>query len=317
MVTKTLQRGCRASLVAGLLLSLSCARPPREADVPPPAPTLAPACPTRTVTVPRLRFGVIRYGSTEYIHAGYEPVISYLQTRLGIPVDLVVVEHYDSLVAALDRHELDAGFLTPVAYVKAHEKDPCLMPLTTRVQDGLFHYNGYIVTRRDAGFSDLRQLAGRKIAFVAPSSASGYVFAMHRLITAGLQPDRDFGNILFMGDHSAVLRAVLERRADAGATWSKALEIEAHAGQDIGALQILGITGRIPNDVLVVRTDLDARLVDQIRSTMLGLNTMTSEGREALRLMFDVQGFVAVDDDFYEPVRSTLAQLRRTGVSFQ
>ena len=298
-----------------LLLALACTQNPDEALISAANSTPAETCPAKTATATRLRFGVIRYGSSTYIHAGYEPLVRYLQEHLGMPVDLVVVEHYDSIVSALARREMDLAFLTPVAYVKAKEKDTCLQTLATRVQDGAFHYAGYVVTRRDAGFSDLRQLAGKRIALVAPSSASGYVFPMQQMIAAGLDPKKDFANILFVGDHSAVLRAVVEGRADAGATWSKALQIEGQAGLDIGSLQILGITGHIPNDVMVARSDLDSVLIARVMTIMLGLNTMTDKGREALSLMFDVNGFVAVDDAFYDSVRQTMSALRRAGVS--
>jgi len=297
------------------LLTLACTRSSDETLNPAVTPVVSDTCPARTASVTSLRFGVIRYGSSTYIHAGYEPIAEYLQERLGMPVELVVVEHYDSLMTALDRHEMDVGFMTPVAYVKARKKNACLQLLSTRIQDGASHYTGYVITRRDAGFSSLKDLAGKRIAFVEPSSASGYVFAMELLLRAGLDPSKDFANIMFLGDHAAVLRAVVEGHADAGATWSKALEIEGHSGVDIGSLRILGITERIPNDVLVARSDLDYQLTERIRNIMLGLNTMTKEGRRALSLMFDVNGFVSVDDSFYDGIRQTLTTLRRMGVS--
>ena len=75
----------------------------------------------------------------------------------------------------------------------------------------------------------VEELRGRTIAFVDPASSSGYIYPMVLLIRRGLVRDRDpktfFKDALFAGTHEAALRALLQGRVDAAASFDQAPQL--------------------------------------------------------------------------------------------
>lgn len=252
------------------------------------------------------------WGSRDSLDA-YAPVARFLASRIGIEVELIPIEHYDDLVEKLSRGDVDLAKLPPLAYVKAHEQIPCLRLLRTMVVDGAVHYSGYVIVRRDSPITDLGALAGKRIAFVERSSASGYLFPLGRLMSAGLSPGLDFTNAIFLGSHDAVIRAVLEGRVDAGATFQGALKSARMKEIDTGSLRVLGVTGRIPLDALVARPGLESGLVEAVSQALDELNNTSETGRKALGGLQYVNGWVPTSDSFYGPVREVLSKVRALG----
>jgi len=170
---------------------------------------------------------------------------------------------------------------------------------------GSVHYSGYLLVRSDSPITRARDLAGRRVAFVEPTSASGYLFARRYLEQEGLDVARDLRGTPFLGSHDAVLRAVLSGEVDAGASFEGALRRARKIGIDTASLRILAITGRIPLDALVAVPDLDPGLIERIQAALDDLNTTNPEGRSALAGL-DIVGWVRSDDSLYDEIRKVL-----------
>ncbi len=237
----------------------------------------------------------------------FGPVARFLSARIGVPVDLAAASRYDELADWISRGMVDVALVPPLAYVRAKERIACLRLLRTMVVGGTVHYSGYIVVRDESPITSARDLAGRRIAFVEPSSASGYLFARHWLGHEGIDPDHDLAGAAFLGSHEAVIRAVLSGEADAGATFQGAVQRARQLGLDTASLRILAITGRIPLDALVATPDLDPGWIARLDETLDRLNTAHPEGRAALARLVDIVGWAPSDDRLYDEVREVLA----------
>lgn len=305
-------------LVTGTLAALpgGCRdRPPRESpgktqDM---ASVRSPDCPVGNHVPDRIRFAVGGFWGADSGYKTYQPVADFLTGHLDVPVELVADPSYDHVVNLLEQGEVELALLPPLSYVMAREKMPCLKHLRTMVVDGSVYYSGYILVHRDSGISSLTDLAGRRIGFVDPSSASGYLIPMARLQAEGLKPERDLQNAVFLHTHDAVIRAVLDRKVAAGATFQGALKVARQKELDTGSLRVLAVTGRIPLDSIVVRAGLDPTFVEKLMAALDELNATNTEGRRALRLLRGINGWVPSDDALYEPVRETLAKVRNNG----
>lgn len=266
---------------------------------------MAGGCAAGTTSPERLRFAVVRSGSSSFDRDGYVPVAGFLSARLGIPVDLVAVDRYADLAVVLEAGGAEFALMPPLAYVEARERIPCLRPLVTMAAEGEVWYSGYILVPRDSDVTSIEQLAGRRVAFVERHSASGYLFPAMRLRAAGIDPERGIEPV-FLGDHMDVLRAVAERRVDAGASFGSAIKAARKLGVDVSSLRVMAITGRIPLDAVVARPDLDEGIVARVERAFRELNVLTPAGRAALGLLEGVDAFVPTTDEFYEPVRAAL-----------
>jgi phosphate/phosphite/phosphonate ABC transporter binding protein len=279
------------------------ARSPAEDD---PAPF--PACPPGTAVVPMLRLGLPAHGVPRMRDT--RALADLLGARAGTPVEIIVSDRYEDLTSGLRTGSLDAAVLPPLEYVRAKDLDPCLEARLTQVMSGRARYSAFLVVRKDSGLTDPRQLAGRRVAFVGPDSASGWLFAVNRLLESGIDPFRDTAEVRFLGNHRAVLLAVLEKASDAGATYPGALEAARRDGLDVGALTLLSIGGRIPHDAVVVRPGLDAGQARALVEAMASVNTLTPEGRQALALQEGLNGWIPTTDAFYDEVRGVERRVR-------
>lgn len=286
---------------------LGCAgdRGPRDAGTS--ASPAGDACPAGSRVPDRVRFGLVGFWGTRTQEEAFEPVARFLFARIGVPVDLVAASRYDELGDWIFDGRVDIALVPPLAYVKAKARVPCLRLLRTMVVDGTVHYSGYIVVRDDSPVTRARDLAGRRIAFVEPSSASGFLFARHWLQAEGMDPDRNRVETAFLGSHEAVVQAVLSGEADAGATFQGALRRARQRGLDTASLRILAVTGRIPLDALVAAPDLDPGWVARLDEALDRLNTAHPEGRAALARLVDMVGWARSDDRLYDEVREVLA----------
>lgn len=258
-----------------------------------------------------LRFGIL---AEDGIRAeGYRPLTEYVARTLGRPVELHPVPGRGELPAMLGRGEIDFAVLPPLAYAEAaFRPKPIVALLACSVRQGKGSYRGYLVTTQAGDVRSVAQLAGRRVAFVHPSSTSGYLYPVQVLRREGvIGPDQEPGDVfevLFAGSHLEVARAVAEGRADAGAIFDAGIEMASRAGIDAGSFRILARTDPIPHEAMAARATLDPDLRERLRAAVLNVDTRTAQGRDVLRtLSHDVQlnGFVACDPTLFEPIRRT------------
>jgi len=296
-------------LVATFALLMACT-PPVQAPVP--TPRVRPA--TEKIFVPpagfvRLRVAVPPVLAKESLEQSYAKLLEYLSRHLGVPVELVVGDSYDDVVTRTAAGAFDAAVLTPYTYARVSEKVK-LSCLVQMLGDGSATAAGYIVVREDSQIRSLGDLPGTRFGFVDRSSTSGYLYAVKAMLDAKLEPRRHLGSTEFLGNHEAVLQAVLEGRVDAGATYQGALvALKRSAGIDPLSFRVIAKTARTPRDIVCVQPTVPAEVQDELRRLLLLLTVRDRAGREILSPM-NVNGFQPPDDAAYDEVRGVAAAVR-------
>jgi phosphate/phosphite/phosphonate ABC transporter binding protein len=175
-------------------------------------------------------------------------------------------------------------------------------------------YSSAVFTRASSPITCLEHLRGKRMAWVDPASAAGYVYPKLKLASLGFLASTTFAQETFYRTHEDVTRAVFDGRADAGATciayypdtrkiqsagWSKG---DAHRDEDV---RILVTAGPIPTDAIVVSRRLEEskrrHLVDALMKVSVAAAT-----RDLVRRLFSGEGFVYVGASQYEPLRALL-----------
>lgn len=234
---------------------------------------------------------------------------AYLARELGGAVPIRRYPNVGALGEALAAGHVDVAWLTPTAYVAATAKGK-VRPLVRFVRGGYAYYRSGLFVRKDAPLYKIADLKGKKMIWAPEGSASGRMFPLAMLRKQGLDPAKFFSQQLSATDHRDVCQAVLEGRADAGATISDEVPASASpvadgcrgAGIDPAAFRVLATSDRIPSDVFAARDGLPPVVERRMRETLLGLGT-SDEGRALLRGVFKADGFAEAADEDYEPVR--------------
>jgi len=298
-------------LILGILVACGGDAPPPVVEAPrEPAPLLPDGCVPGRAYPDTLRIVSTPYMGTDAFREIYQDIARGLSEKLNMPVEWTIGDDYQAAVDTLLSGEAHVASLTPLAYVKAREREPCLKLLATQISRGDTRYSSFILVRKDRGISSVKQLEGKRIAFVNPTSASGFLYPMATLIRAGLDPERVLEDAVFLGSHPKVIEAVVAEEVDAAGTFFSAVAAARAERVDIGVLRVLSLAGRIPFDAFVAHRDMDNELARRIRDVLLSLNTTTDLGRAVLGHQVEINGWVLPSEDAYQTVRETLALVR-------
>lgn len=251
-----------------------------------------------------LTFGISQpYGpeAAERVPAVVEP---YLSKALKGPVKVVRFATSDELADALAAGKVDLAWITPLAFVRASQKNDGVTALSKATRKGNLFYRAAYIVKKDSDLGSLAALQGKKVAFVSKTSTSGYLFAREMLAKESLKPDGFFSEEVFAGDHPAVCKAVRDGKVDVGATFAS----EPAEGKDVVAsgcedeppvsdFKVVASTGNLPNEVIAARDFFPPARVNDVIATF-GRMDGTAEGKKVLEA-FRVDGWgVAVEGDF-------------------
>lgn len=245
----------------------------------------------------------------------YALVARRIGERLSRPTELIVAADYRRCGADLD----EVCFVCSIPYVlladaAAIAMTPIAAPvLVGRRYGGRPVYFSEVVVRADSPYRSFGDLAGTAWAYNEPFSHSGFMIALHRLATAGL--DASFiGEWVETGYHDDALRAVIDGRAEWAAIDSQVLRLWRRADPTIRhrlrSLEQLGpsviqpvvastrrLTSRERGAVLSVLIDLDG--------DALGRAVLAGSG---------IRRFVPVADGDYDDIRDKMGLVRSAGL---
>ncbi len=211
------------------------------------------------------------------------PLVRYLEQRLGVKAEYVPVTDYAAAVEALANQQVDlawfGGFTFVQALVRSGGK---AVPLVQREEDEKFR-SVFITT--DDKVKTLADLKGKTVSFGSQSSTSGHLMPRSFLLSAGVDPDRDFKRVAYSGAHDATVAAVASGKVDAGAlnisVWEK---LVADKKVDPAKVRVFHTTPPYYDYNWTVHADMPAATREKLAKAFLDLNKSTPEGREILDL---------------------------------
>lgn len=266
----------------------------------------------------KLVFGFVPSVEADKIAENAQPMADFLTKELGMPVETYTTQDYAGLVEAMKSGQVDIGSLPPLAYVLAKDRGAAEVLVKTS-RRGSPTYHAMFTARAGSGINKIEDAKGKRIAFVDPSSASGFLFPAAFLKKQGIEPDSFFSQTVFAGGHDAAIRAVYTGEVDVAATYddarNKLEKLDAYKDVKTKVVSI-GKTDEIPNDTISVRSGLPADLVAKIKAAFLKYKD-TPEGKKTLDDVYEVDDLLDATDADYDPVR-TVAQAMGVGLeSFQ
>ncbi len=282
----------------------------KPAVTPDPARASQPAANASPYANQVLKLGRIPFTNPTAMVQKHNKFLEYLTKKLGVKqTRLQTASDYNGIMNLLVKGEIDIAWLASMSSVEARD-NPDIQLLVKPIRFGTTSYRGIIIARQDSGIRSLKDLKGKKFAWVEKESASGYTFPKSLLLEAGLNPEKDFSESAFLNKHDAVVLNVLLGKYDAGACYDDARNTLRDKSK-MDELTILASTQDISNEPIVVRKSLPQDLIDKIRQALLDLSNKNTEGQEILKDLTDVQGFVPVketDYDYIEKVQKLLEQ---------
>ncbi|MCP4806567.1 MAG: phosphate/phosphite/phosphonate ABC transporter substrate-binding protein [Proteobacteria bacterium] len=267
--------------------------------------------------VTKLRWGMAAYREPETFEARWQPIWDRVGEELGVEIELVALEPYEEMEAAMARGDIDGATFWPWAYVAAAERLP-LQLIGTHIGSGSLTYGAYVIALEDQAVRDvnvLEDLEGTPFGYVHPRSTSGFLFPAAMFSRAGLDPLEDIDERWF-GTHAGVYDAVTNGEILAGAVFAGELEFGPLRNPEALQVRIVAKSPRIPYGAYVLSGSLPTEAADGIGMALNGIDTRTPHGRALLAPLQDINGFLPVKDSHYDDVRGVRDTLESQGIQW-
>jgi phosphonate transport system substrate-binding protein len=244
----------------------------------------------------------------DLVEANGKRLSDYVKKKIGLEVNTLVAKDYASLVEMLKAGKLDFAFFPPFSLVKAEEKAGAHL-LLKAVRRGRDVSYGAIIVRADSSILKLEDLEGKKIGWVDAQSATGYLIPKADLIrNLKVKPDTYLGKQTFLKTHDELVKAVLDGRVDAGATWvndpqgkSGAWHRHVKNAEQSAQIRMIHVTSPLPGDALATTGKLwkqENAMVQQVTKVLQRMGEGL-DGRQILRDLYGIDKMVpALPKDF-------------------
>lgn len=262
---------------------------------------------------PTIRLGFIPGEGAADLRLKVDDLAKMIGKKTGIEVLPYVGSSYSDLIEKIVQKKVDVAFLSALSFVEA-ESQVGLKVLLKKVWEKGFYYS-VILSDARSPIRTLKDLKGKRLAFVDKKSASGYLYPLVAINKSGLRVPEDFKSVIFSGSHDQSVSALKAKAVDAIAVFSNDPKGKDSAWtQHKGALKdVRAVWGSaaIPNDPLCVRNDFyetNPKLTHDFMFGLIELNEDPQLGVEFRRLL-GTKSLMTATSGQYEPVREMYREI--------
>jgi phosphonate transport system substrate-binding protein len=238
---------------------------------------------------------VVRIGAVAYAPSAvtiFEDIRRYFDHR-GMSIDYVLFSHYDALVEALRKGEVDIAWNTPLAHAQYHRKAGNASQ-TLVMRDVDCNVRSVLVVRADASVRTPLDLAGKSLVLGSRQAAEATVLPVHFLRGQGVNFDRikihsldgkaDLrGNPCSSEVH--VLAALNEGKGQAGIIGERFWKhLSEHEPDRVSGLKVIWVSPPFSHCVFTASKDFDKDLAARFTRLMIAMDPSDPLAAEAMRL---------------------------------
>ena len=264
-------------------------------------------------TKKELIMGLVPVSNAEKLIEDVDPLYKLLSQKTDKEVKGFIATNYIGVVEALGSGSVDFALIPPFAYLLANKKHGSEALLTSINKDGAPGYYSIILARSDKNINNVEDLKGKKIAFVDPSSTSGYIFPAVILNDHNIDLEKDI-QYQFAGGHDKALQLLLNGDVDAIGTYESIFRKFSKEFPDMNTkTKVLEKSDLIPGVTLTVSSKLDNETKEKIKKAFLEVTT-EKESENLLYDLFGIKGFQEADINNYKTVET---KLERMGIDLE
>lgn len=290
-----------ASCLLAVVLAAGCSQGTNNENY---APSFAP--PPSISATPEYVFAPLPVQNPAHLFDIYAPLIDYLNSR-------VINAHFHlqaSRSFADFEKNLHAGhfhFALPNPYETVNAVRHGYRVFGKMGDDETFR--GVILVRRDSPIKQISDLRGKTISFPAPTALAASLMPQYFLHTQGIDINKDI-KLMYSGSHDSTIMNIYLAKASAGAVWlPQWLAFSSKRPEIASQLIVRWQTGTLPDNGLIVRNDVPADIIAQVKDALFSLH-QSEEGRKILAHI-GTSRFEAADDKRYDPVREFIQRFTK------
>ena len=243
-----------------------------------------------------IRLGSVAEDIPAVMHQRLTPLTKYLGAAIGRNVVLTLSPNMPAAIDALTNGGVELTYLTPVAYLKAHEMGNAQL-LAKLVTNQQAYFQLFIVVREDSSIKNVSDLAGKSFAFGDPAAL------LQKAVVANSGVSLEsLGSRAFLGHYDNIVRGVLNKDYDAGIV----TDSKARAWEKKG-LRVIYRSPQLPPYNIAATGKLDKLLFHKLQRALLSLDGTKPDHRKVLDAMgVGYDGFAATNDAEYDVIRKLI-----------
>jgi phosphonate transport system substrate-binding protein len=228
------------------------------------------------------------------------PLTQYLSDKIGTPVSFHASPNLNSTVEDLGLNTTQIAYLTPAAYLEAHEKYAAV-PLVNPLNKGKGTFTLMIVVQKDSAIKTMQDLRGKKFALGDKKA----ILQPAVVESAGIKLE-EFSAYEYLNHYDNIAKAVINGDFDAGIVKDSIAEKFAAQG-----LRVIHTSVPLPSYVFAVNKNLPPKIIARLKAAMLALKADTEENKAILTaLEKGYDGFESADDKNFDGIRKLLAHAK-------
>ena len=225
------------------------------------------------------------------------PLTKYLSAQTGLKVDFRASPNLGSAVDELGKNTTQIAYLTPAAYLEAHEKYSAI-PLVNPLNKGKGTFTLMIVVAQDSPIKTVDDLRGKKFAFGDKKA----LLQPATVESSGIKL-QEFASYEYLNHYDNIAKAVINGDFDAGILKDTVAEKFATQG-----IRVIHTSPALPSYIFAVNKNLPAKTISKLKKAMLALKDDTEEHKAILSsLEKGYNGFEASSDKDFDGIRKLLA----------
>ncbi|MBW1803851.1 MAG: phosphate/phosphite/phosphonate ABC transporter substrate-binding protein [Deltaproteobacteria bacterium] len=244
-----------------------------------------------------LIFGSVAMDIPAVMHKRLKPLTKYLSKRLNKKVVLKLSPNMGAAINEAAKGTVDIAYLTPVAYLRAHEKGNAQLIAKT-VTNGKASFKLMIVVKESSPIKSVKDLQDKSFAFGDERA----LLQRAVVVGAGINLNQ-FKEYRFIGHYDNIARAVMNDDFDAGIL----KDTMAYKWQGKG-LRILHASPALPPYNIVASKNVSKELLKELKQVFLSLNKNNPIHLKVIKSIDKkYDGFAATSDNEYDVVRKLVA----------
>lgn len=253
-------------------------------------------CPAVFADQHELKLGSVAMDIPAVMHKRLTPLTRYLGEKLDMPVVLRLSPNMGEAIKAAASGNVDLAYLTPVAYLKAHEKGGAQLVAKT-VTNGKASFQLMIVVKSDSPYTKVQDLKGKSFAFGDKRA----LLQRAVVVGSGIKLE-DFSEFKFIGHYDNIARGVLNKDFDAGIL----KDTMAYKWQGKG-LRIIHSSPDLPPYNIAASKNVSPELLAKIKKAFLELDGNNIEHLKIIKALDKkYNGFASTSDQEYDVVRKLI-----------
>ncbi|MCL4475003.1 MAG: phosphate/phosphite/phosphonate ABC transporter substrate-binding protein [Nitrospirae bacterium] len=218
----------------------------------------------------------------------YTPMKNWMEKDMGMCITIFTATDYTGVVEAMRAKKVDFAWFGPFSYVLAHDRAGAEAFAVGMDAKGSTTYRSYLVATPEAaqklgianpleGEAGMNILAGKlnnhkksfTFAFTETASTSGYAVPRYYMMKAGIDPDKVFKKVGYVGTHDAaelvVKNKIIDMVADNDVTYPKMAE-SGKISPDTNA--VIWKSDPLPGSPLALRSDLPESIKEKLKRSI-------------------------------------------------